>query len=48
MRPHPLDFDDFGGISNPSHGCDIRLYQRCTLIPIHFQALLRNRVVIMP
>jgi hypothetical protein len=51
MRPHPLDFADFGGLSNASHVYDIRLCQRCTLILIHFQASLgslRNRVAIMP
>jgi hypothetical protein len=51
MRPHPLDFSDFGGISNPSHVYDICLCQRCTWIPIRFQASLgslRNRLAIMP
>jgi hypothetical protein len=51
MRTHPLDFADFGGMSNPSYVYDIRLCQRCTLIPISFQASLdslRNRVAIMP
>lgn len=51
MRPHPLDFSDFGGLSNASDVYDIRLCQGCNLIAIHFQSSvgsLRNRVAIMP